>query len=144
MKITARGKYAIKLMVDLAIYYNGEPVKLKDVARRQNISVKFLEQIISLLSRAGLIRSIRGANGGYMLTREPSKYTVEEILRITEGNLSIVDNTSPGEGYIDAEISVTSLIWEKLDYAIVNTLQGITLEDLKQWQENLGADQYVI
>ncbi len=76
MKISTRGRYALRLMLDLAVHSTGEPVSLKDIARRQQISEKYLEQIISMLNKAGFVGSIRGAQGGYLLKKEPSEYTV--------------------------------------------------------------------
>ena len=100
MKISTKGRYALRLMLDLALASPGEPVPLRDVAQRQEISDKYLEQIVTQLSRAGLVRSVRGAGGGYLLTREPEEYTVGEILRVLEGNLAPVscvdqDDTNP-------------------------------------------------
>ena len=84
MKISTKGRYALRLMLDLALNNTGEAVSLKDIARRQDISDKYLEQIISILNKAGYVRSIRGAQGGYMLRRPPKEYTVGMILRLTE------------------------------------------------------------
>ena len=83
MLVSTKGRYALRTMVDLAIHGDGEPVKIKDIANRQGISGKYLEQIISILSRAGFVRSIRGNQGGYYLARPSSDYTVGSILRIT-------------------------------------------------------------
>ena len=94
MKISTKGRYALRLMLDLALASPGEPVPLRDVAQRQEISDKYLEQIVTPLSRAGLVRSVRGAGGGYLLTRAPSAYTVGEILRPLEGSLCLL-YTSP-------------------------------------------------
>lgn len=97
MKISTKGRYAVILMLDLATYNTGEPVRLKDIAKRQQISEKYLEQIISLLNKAGFVKSIRGPQGGYMLKNPPERYTVGMILRQTEGSLapvSIDDETS--------------------------------------------------
>lgn len=90
MKISTKGRYALRLMIDIARNSNGELVALKDVARRQEISVKYLEQIVGLLGKAGFVRSSRGPQGGYKLSRAPEEYTVGEILRLTEGNLAPV------------------------------------------------------
>lgn len=81
MKISTKGRYALRLMVDLALNNTGEPISLKDIARKENISDKYLEQIISVLNKAGYVRSIRGAQGGYMLRKKPEDYTVGMILR---------------------------------------------------------------
>ena len=90
MKISTKGRYALRLMVDLALSGQGQPISLKDVAQRQQLSDKYLEQIVTPLSRAGLVRSVRGAGGGYLLTRRPEEYTVGEVLRPLEGDLAPV------------------------------------------------------
>ena len=95
MLVSTKGRYALRTMVDLAIH--GEPVKIKDIANRQGISGKYLEQIISILSRAGYVRSIRGNQGGYYLAKPAAEYTVGMILRVTEGSLAPVDCLSGGE-----------------------------------------------
>ncbi len=140
MKISTKGRYAVILMLDLATYNTGEPVRLKDIAKRQQISEKYLEQIISLLNKAGFVKSIRGPQGGYMLKNPPEKYTVGMILRQTEGSLapvSIDDETS------FEKQSVTTRIWTKMEGAINEIVDGITLKDLVDWQmEQVG--QYVI
>ena len=96
MKISTKGRYALRLMIDLAIHNTGEPISLKDVARRQEISDKYLEQIISILNKAGYVKSIRGAQGGYMLKKDPKDYTVGMILRVTEGSLAPVECVEEG------------------------------------------------
>ena len=90
MKISTRGRYALRFMIDLAIHSQNEYIALKDISARQEISVKYLEQIASLLSKHGLLISIRGQQGGYKLSRPPAKYSVGEILRLTEGPLAPV------------------------------------------------------
>ena len=140
MKISTKGRYAVILMLDLATYNTGEPVRLKDIAKRQQISEKYLEQIISLLNKAGFVKSIRGPQGGYMLKSPPERYTVGMILRQTEGSLapvSIDDETS------FERQSVTARIWTRMEGAINEIVDNITLKDLVDWQmEQVG--QYVI
>ena len=87
MKISTKGRYALRMMVDLAEHNNGEWISLKEISERQNISIKYLEQIVSSLMRSGLLLSSRGPQGGYMLARKPEEYTVGEILREIEGSL---------------------------------------------------------
>ncbi len=87
MKISTKGRYALRLMLDLAEHNTGEYISLKDISERQNVTVKYLEQIVTSLTRAGFLRSQRGNNGGYRLARQPSEYTIGEILRVMEGNL---------------------------------------------------------
>ena len=90
MQISTKGRYALRLMLDLAVHNTGEQVKIKDISARENISEKYLEQIISSLKKAGYVKSLRGAQGGYMLAREPETYTVGTILRLTEGSMKPV------------------------------------------------------
>lgn len=145
MRISTRGKNAIKLMIDLATYNHGEPIRLKDIARRQNISEKYLEQIVAMLHKAALVRGIRGKNGGYMLTYQPEKYTVGQILKAAEGDLSPTDCVSEnGHQCENKGVCVSFRLWEKLDTAINDVLEGITLADMLEWQNELLIDQYVI
>ena len=144
MKISTKRRYALRLMLDLAIYNTGEPVSLKDVARRQQISEKYLEQIISVLNKAGFVRSVRGAQGGYMLTKEPAEYTVGSVLRLTEGDLAPV--SCVGMDSVDCDRRdgcVTVRIWEQLNEAVNNVVDNITVADMVMWQKE-QADQYVI
>lgn len=145
MKISTRGRNAIKLMLDLATYHNGEPVRLKDIAKRQNISEKYLEQIVALLHKAGFVKSTRGARGGYVLNFPPEKYTVGQILKVVEGNMSPADcvgeNGTPCE---NKGACVSFRLWEKLDAAMNDVLEGITLADMLEWQSELMTSQYVI
>ena len=96
MRISTKGRYALRLMLDLAMEENGKPVSIKDIAGRQGISEKYLEQIISSLNKAGYVKSVRGAQGGYLLKMEPKDYTVGMILRVTEGSLAPVDCAEDG------------------------------------------------
>lgn len=140
MKISTKGRYALMLMLDLATYNTGEPVRLKDVAKRQQISEKYLEQIISMLNKAGFVKSIRGPQGGYILRHSPESYTVGMILRQTEGDLSPVnyDDASDLE-----QGSAIVRIWERLSDAINDIVDNITLKDLVDWQSE-QLSQYVI
>lgn len=144
MKISTKGRYALKLMLDLALYNTGEPIRIKDIARRQEISEKYLEQIISILNKAGYVRSVRGAQGGYLLKRNPKDYTVGDILRLTEGDLAPV--SCVGENSMECDrkmICVTVRIWERINDAINGVVDNITLADLVEWQTQM-VDQYSI
>ena len=144
MLVSTKGRYALRTMVDLAIHGDGEPVKIKDIANRQGISGKYLEQIISILSRAGFVRSIRGNQGGYYLVRPSSDYTVGSILRITEGSLAPVDCLSGDKNPCTRQMDcVTLRLWRELDEAISGVVDKYTLEDLVQWQKSM-KDNYVI
>ncbi|MCH5212400.1 MAG: Rrf2 family transcriptional regulator [Oscillospiraceae bacterium] len=131
MRISTKGRYAIRLMIDIAQYSNGGNVSLKDVSRRQGISLKYLEQIVNMLSKAGFLRSQRGSQGGYRMVRKPEEYTIGDILRITEGELAPVsclegeENTCPR-----ASVCPTISFWEGL-YDIINKyLDSKTVADL--------------
>ncbi len=134
MKISTKGRYALRLMLDLALYDTGLPVSLKDVAKRQEISDKYLESIISILNRAGFVRSIRGSQGGYILTKDPSEYTVGSILRLTEGPLCPVDCVNDPNSCERCNSCATIRVWKKLDDAINNVVDSITLANLVEWQ----------
>ena len=145
MSISTKGKNAIKLMLDLATYDNGEPVRLKDIARRQNISEKYLEQIVAVLHKSALVKSIRGAHGGYLLNYVPEKYTVGQILKAVEGDLSPTDCVGEnGTMCANKSTCASFRLWEKLDEAMNGVLEGITLADMLEWQNELRSDQYVI
>ncbi len=137
MRIGTKGRYAIKLMIDLAVYNNGEPIKIKDIAGRQEISEKYLEQIVSVLNKSGFVKSIRGARGGYLLSKRPEEYTVGEILTAIEGNLSPVEDVDNDE--TPAGI-VSKKVWDRLETAINDVLYGITLADLLEWYNDLTID----
>ena len=131
MKISTKGIYALRLMIDLAQHDAAGYIPLRDIAKRQEISAKYLEQIVVQLSRAGLVTSTRGAQGGYQLARHPAEYTVGEILRITEGSLAPVAclDHDPVE-CSRADECITLGIWRGL-YDIVNKyLDSVTLEEL--------------
>jgi Rrf2 family protein len=144
MKISTKGRYALRLMLDLATYNTGEPISLKDIARRQGISEKYLEQIISGLNKAGYVRSIRGSQGGYILTNPPEFYTVGMILRLTEGDLAPVDCVAVGSPECEKmDGCVTVRIYKKIYAAVNEVVDSITLADMMEWQAESG-DQYSI
>ena len=140
MRISTKGRYALRLMLDLASNNTGEPIRLKDVARRQGISDKYLEQIISVLNKAGFVRSVRGPMGGYSLANAPADYTVGMILRLTEGNLDPVECSSDPSICDREEDCVTRIVWQKLADAINGVVDSITLEDLLEWQQSAAGD----
>jgi Rrf2 family protein len=138
MKISTKGRYALRLMLDLALNNTGEYITIKSIAARQDISEKYLEQIISLLNRAGYVKSIRGAQGGYKLAKDPGEYTVGMILRLTEGSLAPVDCLEEDSG--DCKRSsgcVTRGVWVELYEAIRSVVDRITLQDLVDRQMNM-------
>lgn len=144
MKISTKGRYALRLVVDLALHDDGGYTSIKSIATRQDISEKYLEQIITQLSRAGFVKSVRGAQGGYRLTKDPNDYTVGMILRVMEGSLAPVACLDGGENSCDrADNCVTIYVWEKLEKAINDVVDNITIADLVNKQREKGVD-YVI
>lgn len=131
MRVSTKGRYALRLMLDLAGAGSGEYVALKDISARQGVSMKYLEQIASQLCKAGFLKSVRGPQGGYMLSKEPAQYTVGSILRITEGSLSPVaciedePNQCPRRS-----ICPTLGFWQGLHDAVNQYVDGCTLQNL--------------
>ena len=130
MRISTKGRYALRIMIDLAMNDNGKFISLKDIAARQEISSKYLEQIIAMLNKAGFLETARGNTGGYKLARKPSEYIVGDILRATEGDLTpIYCLTEEGE-CSRKENCKTHSFWKGLDNAINEYVNSKTLEDL--------------
>lgn len=131
MKISTKGRYGTRLMLDLAIHATNGPIPLKEVAERQEVSEKYLEQITPYLCRGGLIRSIRGPQGGYMLSMPPGNITVGQILRILEGSLAPVDCAAEDEPACKrAKGCATLQVWRRIHQAVSDVVDNITLEDL--------------
>lgn len=143
MKISTRGRYALRMMLDIAMHNQNGPVRIRDIAARQKVSVKYLEQIVAALAKAGYLISQRGPQGGYSLARKPAEYTVGMILRITEGELTPVACVDGSYDCPREEDCVTIRIWRELDEAITSVIDRYTLEDLVEWQEQVNGD-YVI
>lgn len=144
MKISTKGRYALRLMLDLALNNTGEYIKIKNISERQEISEKYLEQIVTILSRAGFVKSVRGAQGGYKLARDTKEYTVGEILRVTEGCLAPVVCLEDETECTKINDCVTIEIWRQLDKAINKVVDNITLADLVEWQiEKVNNNYYI-
>ncbi len=139
--ISTRGRYALRMMVDLAEHQKDGVVALKDIAARQEISKKYLEQIIPELNRAGLLQTVRGFQGGYRLAKDPSQYTVGEILRATEGSLAPVTCLEKGSNTCPRQSDCVTLpVWIGLQKAVNEYLDGITLQSLISAEK----DTYII
>ena len=145
MKISTKGRYALRMLIDLAEHQNNEYIALKDIAARQNISKKYLEQIIPILNRADILIANRGFQGGYKLAKAPDKYTVGDILRLTEGSLSPVPCIDQNPiNCSKSEDCPTLPIWKGLKKVICDYLDGITLQDIIDEHMTRSADNYVI
>ncbi|OPX86278.1 MAG: HTH-type transcriptional regulator CymR [Pelotomaculum sp. PtaB.Bin104] len=150
MKFTTRARYGLRAMVDLAQNYSHEPIPLIRIAERQDISEGYLEQLMTFLRKGGLVRSVRGAQGGYLLTREPARITAGEIIRALEGPINptgCVSENNPEECE-RADTCATRVMWEKIRQSIAGVLDHTTLEDLCQEAEKMRqsreADMYYI
>ncbi len=139
MKISTKGRYALRLMLELALAEEGAPVSLRDVAQRQEISNKYLEQIVTPLSRAGLVRSVRGTAGGYLLTRPPAGYTIGEILRPLEGSLAPVACADGIPCCSKADTCVTLELWQQIRDAVNGVVDKTTLADLVDRHHKIHA-----
>lgn len=131
MKISTKGRYGLRAMVDLAVYSSGDHMSLKSIAERQNISEGYLEQVFSTLRKAGLINSIKGAQGGYALADQPENITVGRILRALEGDLSVISEKSIEEKTKDRiEACISYNVWSAINESIDSVVDRITLEKL--------------
>lgn len=132
MMISTKGRYALRVMLDLMEHSTGEYIPLKDIAQRQDISIKYLENILSSLSRVDLVDAVRGKGGGYRLSKPPEEYTVGEIVRLAEGDMAVVACLRGGKrGCERADQCRTLPLWEELDKVIWNYLDGCSLANLR-------------
>ncbi len=145
MKISTKGRYALRMLIDLAEHSGDEYISLRDISKRQNISKKYLEQIIPLFNKSDVLKTSRGAQGGYKLSRSPDKYTVGEILRITEGSLAPVACLEQEPNQCErCNECITLPVWKGLERIINEYLDSITLQDLIDSQNKRLTDSYVI
>lgn len=130
MKISTKGRYALRIMLDLAMNDNGNFIPLKDIAIRQGVSIKYLEQIIAMLNKASYLETARGNTGGYRLAKKPSEYTIGDILRATEGDLTPIYCLTDEEECDRKDNCMTHSFWKGLDNVINEYVDSKTLEDL--------------
>ncbi len=145
MKISTKGRYALRLLLDLAEHKNDGYIALKDIANRQNVSKKYLEQIIPILNRSDILSANRGYQGGYKLAKEPDQYNIGDILKLTEGSIAPVAclDHDPIECERAADC-ITLPLWKGLYKVIDDYLSSITLQDLLDNQRELYINNYVI
>ena len=129
MKLSTKGRYGVKAMVDLAIHYGSDPISIKVISQRQNISEYYLEQLFLPLRKANLINSIRGAHGGYVLSKTPQEITIAEIIIVLEGPIEISDCID-GVSCSNIDCCATRLLWEKIKKSIDSVLESTTLKDI--------------
>lgn len=143
MKISAKGRYALDVMIDIAEHGSDKCVSIKESARRLDCSQKYLEQVAAQLAKGGLLRSVRGSSGGYMLTRHPIDYTAGDILRITEGSLSPISCVEENNCERLSECA-TFEFWTNFNRVIQNYVDNVTLDDLVRTKAEKAGNNYCI
>ncbi|OHW63014.1 HTH-type transcriptional regulator CymR [Andreesenia angusta] len=142
MKLSTKGRYGLKAMFELALHYGEGPIPLKNIAEVQEISEHYLEQLIAVLKKNGLVSSVRGAQGGYMLIDSPRKITVGNVIRALEGDLAPVDciNDTAGNKCSKENRCVTRMVWEKINDSINSVIDSITLEDMIEEHNRINSN----
>lgn len=141
MKLSTKGRYGLRALIDLGTHSNGGHLSLTSIAQRQSISEIYLEQVFSTLRKAGIVKSVKGAQGGYLLVEAPRRITVGMILRILEGDLTVIDEQAT-VGLEELSISncVKINVWDKIDDRVNKLVDSITLEDLIEQQKRLNGE----
>ena len=134
MKISTKGRYGTMAMLDLALHYGEGPILVKDIARRQRISERYLEHLLISLKLAGMVRSSRGAGGGFILAKPPSRIRLSEIIQVMEGSMAPVECVDNPEEYPRASLCAVHDIWVEVKSAMNKVLESITLQDLVERQ----------
>lgn len=145
MKLSTKGRYGLKAMFDLAQNYGNGPIPLNNIAQRNNISEHYLEQLIAVLRKANLVKSVRGAQGGYILNKAPEAITVGDIIRVLEGPIAPVDcvNEEEPEPCDNADFCITRTIWARVRDSVTEVLDSITLEDMLEETKKRQEDSYM-
>lgn len=144
MKISTKGRYGLRAIIDLGLNSNGEHVSLVNIAERQDISKNYLEQVFSTLRKAGIVKSVKGAQGGYELAKDPSEITAGEILRALEGSLSVVSSSNESESN-KIEKCIRKNVWDKIDESVNSVVDNTTLEDLiNEYKKDSDVIMYYI
>ena len=136
MKLSTRSRYGTRMMLDLAKHFDEGPVQISDISRRENISVKYLEQLIIPLKKAGIIKSFRGPKGGHMLTSSPDGITIGDIVRILEVGIDLIDCIENPEGCDRMDHCLMRDIWEEATKAMYEKLDSVTLSSIIQQEKN--------
>lgn len=141
MKVSTKGRYGIRALVDLAVHSIETHVSLVSIAERQKISLNYLEQVFASLRKAGLVKSIKGSQGGYVLSRSPKEITVGEVIAVLEGDFRIVDDNLFEDGELDPiRMAIKTLLWDKINANVNHYLTSTTLEDLAEEYRRLNND----
>lgn len=145
MKVSTKGRYGLRALVDLTVYSTDNHVSLVSIAERQKISLNYLEQVFAILRKAGIVKSIKGAQGGYILSDKPENIKVSTILRVLEGDFSIIDEAIYEDEHIDAiQSAVKNLVWVKINESVNHYLESTSLEDLANEYRRLNGIQPIM
>ena len=144
MKLSTRTRYAVRAMIELAKHDNNRPLQLKLIAERQEISIKYLEQLMAVLRSAGLIKSVRGSRGGYILAKAPNQIAIIDILHCVEGPIATVECVEDGTRCSRATDCAAREVWMRVEQAIENVLQSITLRDVADMATGTKQSDYQI
>ena len=147
MKLSTKGRYGLRAVLDLAVNGKNEAVALSGIAERQDISISYLEQLIAKLKKAGIVNSIRGAQGGYILAKKPEEISVGDILRALEGDLNPVDCAEiigSGSSCTGADLCVTKYVWMRISDSINNTVDTMKLSELMEESEKIRSEHGVL
>ena len=142
MKLSTKGRYGLRAMIDLARYSGQEPVTIGSIAARQNISERYLERVVALLKKGGRVKSIRGASGGYVLAKEMNEISVGDILRVLEGSLEPVKCAAfdSEDGCVASGGCVTKYVWQKINESIARTVDEMNLEELVRESQRINPE----
>jgi len=143
MKLSTKGRYGLRAVLDLALYGETEVVALSGIAERQKISISYLEQLIAKLKKAGIVNSIRGAQGGYLLAKKPEEISVGDILRALEGDLNPVDCAEiigSGSTCSGSDLCVTKYVWMRISDSINNTVDKMMLSELMEESKRVRSE----
>ena len=144
MRLSTKGRYGARAMLDLALNSGKGPVLLREIAKRQEVSEKYLEHSITTLRKAGLVRSIRGARGGYVLAKLPSQIRLSEIMEVLEGSMAPVECVDDPQVCQRSQLCVTRDIWAEMKEAIDNILESITLQDMVERQNRKKNSKAIV
>lgn len=140
MKVSTKGRYGLRALVDLAVNSTDRHVSLVEIANRQNISLNYLEQVFGTLRKAGIVKSIKGAQGGYILSDKPENIKALQIITILEGEFSIVDEDTD-QKQDSIQLAIKSLVWDKINENVIYFLENTTLEDLVNEHKRLNDEE---
>jgi Rrf2 family protein len=138
MRLSTRGLYGTRALLDIALHYNGAPIPLREVARRQEISIQYLEQLVSLLVKAGMLASVRGAAGGVRLAKSPEEIKLSQVIGILEGSIAPAKCVDDPKACSRSDFCVTRDVWAQMKEATAQVLESTTLQDLVERQKEKG------